>query len=77
MFSANRLKLVKHRLQGFSVSSCSSHGGGPHHGLRRTKVGAWMPRTVGVVLAHQGVGHLHNLMGEAGENVKQNKIKYI
>ena len=39
-----------------------------------------MPRTVsylGVVLAHYGVGHLtgglltlHNLMGDAGENVK-------
>ena len=25
---------------------------GLHHGLGRTKVGAWMPRTVGVVLAH-------------------------
>ena len=37
-----------------------------------------MPRTVGVVLAHQGVGHLieglltlYNLMGDAGINVKQ------
>ena len=39
-------------LKGFSVSSGSSHGGGLHHGLIRTKVGAWMPRTVGVVLAH-------------------------
>ena len=39
-------------LQGFSVSSWSSHGGGLHHGLGMTKVGAWMPRTVGVVLAH-------------------------
>ena len=39
-------------LQGFGVSSWSSHGGGLHHGLGRTKVGAWMPRTVGVVLAH-------------------------
>ena len=34
-----------------------------------------MPRTVGVVLAHQGVGHLteglltiYNLMGDAGIN---------
>ena len=36
----------------FSVSSWSSHGGGLYHGLRRTKVGARMPRTVGVVLAH-------------------------
>ena len=44
-------------LQGFSVSSFSSHGGGLHHGLRRTKMGAWMPRTVGVVLAHKGMGH--------------------
>ena len=33
-----------------SVSSWSSHGGGLYHGLRRTKVGAWMPRTVGEVL---------------------------
>ena len=40
------------RLQGFSVSSWSSHGGGLYHGLDRTKVGAWMPRMVGVVLAH-------------------------
>ena len=51
---------------------------GLHHGLRRTKVGVWMPRTVGVVLAHYGVGHLTeclltlcNLMGDAGINVKQ------
>ena len=42
-----------------------------------------MPRTVGVVLAHQGVGHLteglltlHNLMGDAGKNLEQNNIKY-
>ena len=41
-----------------------------------------MPRTVGVVLAQEGAGHLteglltlHNLMGDAGINVKQNKIK--
>jgi len=53
---------------------------GLQHGLGRTKVGAWMPRTVVVVLAHQGVGHLtdvlltlHNLMGDAGIYVKQNK----
>ena len=39
-------------LQGFSVSSRSSQGGGLYHGLGRTKVGAWMPRTIGVVLAH-------------------------
>ena len=65
-------------LKEFSVSSCSSHGGVLHHGLRRTKVGAWMARAVGVVLAHQAVGHLteglltlHNLMGVARENVKQ------
>ena len=39
-----------------------------------------MPRTVVVVLAHQGVGHLtdvlltlHNLMGAAGIYVKQKK----
>ena len=47
------------------------------YGLGRTKVGAWMPRTVGEVLAHQGVGHLteglltvHNLMGDAGSGYK-------
>ena len=61
------------------------------HGLRRTKVGAWIPRMVGVVLAHQGVGHLtnslltlHNLMGDAGINDEsknkqknKNKIHWI
>ena len=55
---------------------------GLHHGPPTTKVGAWMPRTVGVVLAHKGVGHraqglltLHNRMGDAGINdeSKQNK----
>ena len=40
-------------LQGFSVSLWNSHGRGRYHGLRRTKVGAWMPRTVGVVLTHR------------------------
>ena len=61
-------------LRGFSVSSWSSHGGGLHHGLGRTKVGAWMPRTEGVVLAQWGVVHLneglltlHNLKGDAGK----------
>ena len=50
------------------------------HGLRRKKVSAWMPRTVGVLLAHQGVGHLtegfltlHNLMGDAGKNKLQKR----
>ena len=40
------------------------------------------PSLVGVVLAHKGVGHLaegllilHNLMGDAGENVKQKQKK--
>ena len=49
-----RIEVIKNDrgLQGFSVRSRSSHGGGLHHGLGRTKVGAWMPRTVGVVLAH-------------------------
>ena len=45
-------------LQGCNVSSWSRHCGCLHHGLGRTKVGAWMPRTVGGVLAHSGVGHL-------------------
>ena len=40
------------RIARFGVSSWSSHGGGLYHGLGRTKVGAWVPRTVGVVLAH-------------------------
>ena len=73
-----RLTLLE--LQGFSVSSCSSHGGGLHYGFRRTKVGAWMPRTVGVVLANKGVSHLtqglltlHNLKGDARKNVNQKK----
>jgi len=39
-------------LQGSSVRSWSSHGGGLHHGIGRTKVPPWIPRTVGVVLAH-------------------------
>ena len=41
-----------------------------------------MPRTVGVVLAHKGVGHLteglltlDNLMGDAGINVKPKNEK--
>ena len=65
------------------MSSWRSHGGGLYHGLRRTKVGAWMPRGVGVVLAHYGVGHLteglltlHNLTGDAGINDKaQERLK--
>ena len=64
------------------MSSWSSHGGGLYHGLGRTKVGAWMPRTVGVVLMHYGVGHLtkalltlHNLMGDAGINDEAKKKK--
>ena len=31
---------------------------GLYHGLRRTKELPWMPMTVGVVVAHLGVGHL-------------------
>ena len=53
---------------------------GLHHGLGRTKVGAWMPRMVGVVLAHSGVGQLTeglltlpNLMGDAGINDEATK----
>ena len=45
-------RLTNIGLQGFSMSSWSRHGGGLYHGLRRTKVGTWMPRTVGIVLAH-------------------------
>ena len=61
-----------------TMSSCSSHGGGLHHGFGTTKVGAWMPKTVDA----QGVGHLsqglltlHDLMGDAGNNVKHRLIK--
>ena len=44
--------IILYKNQGFSVSSGRSRGGGLHHGLGKTKVGAWMPRAVGVVLAH-------------------------
>ena len=58
------------------MSSCSSHGGQVSTmDLAGQSWGPWMSRTVGVVLAHQGVGHLteglltlHNLMGHAGIN---------
>ena len=45
-------------------------------------MGPWISRTGGVVLAHQGVGHLteslltlHDLMGDAGIN-DESKKKY-
>ena len=67
-----RVRVVRVRMR---VIDQSNKNFGLYHGIRRTKVGPWMPGTGGVVLAHQGVGHLteglltlHNLLGDAGIN---------
>ena len=52
---ATRLSYHGIGLQGFSVSSWSSCGGGLHHGLGRTKVGH----------RAQGLLTLHNVMRDA------------
>ena len=57
-------------LQGFRVSSCSSHGGGVQHGLGSTKVGAWMPRTVGVVRSSLGRASPSRRPAHASQSIK-------
>ena len=44
-----RVRVVRVRMR---VIDQSNKNVGLYHGLRRTKVGPWMPRTGGVVLAH-------------------------